>query len=249
VSPSEAAEKTGEKVQESKEKIARWQDALRKAFPVEVTRFELKDSHVRFIDRTHEPQVDVGIEHLHIVATDLQNRPKANGDPLPAKVDVTGVTTGSGKLHATLKIDPLAKQPYFATTFELKAMQLPAFNSFMLAYADADVSRGTFEVYMEINAKDGGYNGYVKPLFSDLDFTNPSDKDKSVGERIKEKAVSAVATLLKSDEDQKVATKAPISGNFNQNDVDIWTTVVNLLRNAFVQAIRGGLEGQTPTKK
>ncbi|MEO7599583.1 MAG: DUF748 domain-containing protein [Opitutus sp.] len=244
--PAPAPEEAKNKVEEVKEKVQHWQDVLRNAFPVTLTRLEVKNSQFKFIDRSHQPNVDVGIHNLHIVATDLQNRPKENGDPLPSRVDVTGVTTGEGQLKVGLRLDPIAKQPRFAMNLEVVDQQLPPLNSFLLAYTDADVSRGTFEVFSEINAQNGAYDGYIKPMMHDLDFRNPSDKDKSLGKQIKEKVVSAVTSLLKNDDNQQVATRAPFAGNFADNQVDIWTTVVNLLRNAFVQAIRGGLEGQTP---
>ena len=86
----------------------------------------------------------------------------------------------------------------------------------------------------------------MKPLFTDLDFRTALDRHKSVGSELKEKVVGAVASILKNDETDQIATKAPFVGNFAENDLDIWETVSNLLRNAFVQVIRGGLEGQTP---
>jgi hypothetical protein len=55
-------------------------------------------------------------------------------------------------------------------------------------------------------------------------------------------------SVLKNDEKDQVATKAPFSGTFNQNDVDVWTTVEFLLRNAFVQALREGFEGAGPSQ-
>jgi hypothetical protein len=85
-------------------------------------------------------------------------------------------------------------------------------------------------------------------MFHDLDFHNASDKDKSPAKLLKEKVVSMVAGALKNDDTQQVATKAPFEGNFADNEVDIWTTIANLLRNAFVEAIVGGFEGQTPKK-
>jgi len=242
------ANKAKEKIEEQKEKVQHWQDVMRNALPVTLSRMEIKNAQFRFIDRFHQPNVDAGIHDLHIVATDLQNRPKGNGDPLPAHVDVTGVTTGEGKLKVGLRLDPIAKQPRFSVNLELRGQQLPPVNSVLLAYSDADVSRGTFELYSEINAQNGAYDGYVKPLFQDLDFRNPSDKNKSWGAQLKEKVVSAVSSVLKNDDNKKVATKAPFAGNFADNSVDIWTTVANLLRNAFVEAIRSGLEGQTPRR-
>lgn len=240
------AEEAKNKMKETKEKVQHWQQVLRETFPMELTHFEVKNGKVRYKDVTYQPNAEFAVEQLHIVGRDLQNRPKANGDPLPAKLDVTAVTTGNGKLRINLQLDPIAKQPLFALNFELLGQQLPPVNSFLTAYADADVSKGTFEVYSEVNAKGGAYDGYVKPMFHDLDFRTASDEDKSLGKKLKEKVVGAVTSMLKNDENQQVATKAPFAGNFADNDVDVWTTIANLLRNAFVQALRGGLEGQNP---
>lgn len=239
-------EKVKAAVQEKKAQLRHWQDVLRESFPMDLSRVELRNARIHFVDRSRQPNVDVGVEKIFVVARDLQNRPDAGGDPMPAKVDVTGLMTGNGKLKISIQLDPLARQPRFAINFELREQALPPLNVFLNAYADADVSRGTFELYSEINAQNGSYNGYVKPLFHDLDFRNASDKNKSAGKLLKEKVVSAVISILKNDDTQQVATKAPFSGNFADNDVDIWTTIVNLLRNAFIQAIRGGFEGQTP---
>lgn len=241
-------EEQKQKVGGAKEQVNRWQDILAQAFPLEISHFEIRNGVVRFIDRTKRPEVDIALENLHVLASDLTNRPEKNEDAMPARVEVQGITTGKGKLKATVQADPLSKQPRFKMSFELHEMELTAFNNFLLAYMDADVSRGKFELFVEVSAADGAYEGYLKPLFTDLDFTNPSDKDKNVAQRVKEKVVSAVSSVLKNDEEKKVATKAPFAGNFADNKVDVWTTIVNLLRNAFVQGLRGGFEGQ-PTPK
>jgi len=239
-------EEKKEKVETAKEEVRRWQDVLAEAFPMELSTFEIQNGVVRFIDVTHQPQVQVALEQLHVIATNLTNRPENQSDPMPAKLEVQGVTTGNGKLKVTAQVDPLAKQPRFTTALELREMELPALNSFLLAYTDADVSRGTFELFVEVNAADGAYEGYTKPFFKDLDFKNPSDKDKNVAARVKEKVVGAVSSVLKNDEEKKVATKAPFAGNFADNKVDVWTTIANLLRNAFVQGLRAGFEGPPP---
>jgi hypothetical protein len=248
VTREEDKNKPKEPLDEKVKKVERWQDTFREAMPMELTRLEVKNSRFRYLDRTKQPNVDVGIENLRSLAVDLQNRPKANGDPLPAKVEVNGVVTGNGQLHASVQLDPLGQPPHFAANFEIRQLQLPAFNSFLLAYANADVSKGSFEMYSEINADKGAYNGYVKPLFKDLDFRTASDKDKNAVQLLTKKVVAGVASILKNDDRDQVATKAPFAGNFADNKVDIWTTIVNLFRNAFVQAIRGGLEGQTPRR-
>jgi hypothetical protein len=254
-SPQESNEqKSAEKehatagVQEKAQQVERWQDTFRNSFPMTLTKLEVKNSRIHFIDPTRQPVPEFTVEQIHVVAEDLQNRPKANGDPFPAHVRMTAVTSGNGQVESTAKVDPTSNKPRFALTFELRDMSLPPLNNFLLAYANADVSRGSFEVYSEINAESGHYEGYLKPLFHDLDFRTASDRNKSAGELLAKKAVAAVASVFKNKDEQQVAAKAPFEGNFADNKVDVWSTIATLFRNAFVQALRGGFEGQTPRR-
>lgn len=231
---------------EKKEQVARWQDALREAYPMELSRLEVRDATLRFIDRTHQPEVDVTIENLRIVATDLQNRPRGGEDAVPASIRIDAVTSGGGRIESTIRLNPVAEQPRFTANFGLRELQLPPLNSLLRAYVNADVSRGTFEMFMEVEAQGGAYEGYVKPLLHDLDFRNADDDEKNLGERVVETVVSAVTNVLKNDETERVATRAPFAGNFADNEVDLWSTIAALFRNAFVEALRAGFEGQTP---
>jgi len=241
-----AVQKAKTETKQKAQQLRRWQDVLREAFPLELKRLELTDGRVRFIDRSHQPQVDVALEQIHLTVTGLRNEPE--GEALSTHADVEAHIKGGGRLTVRVAANPVAEKPRFHAALQLRQLDLPAFNSFLLAYADADVSRGTFDLDLEADAKGGGYSGYVKPFFKDLDFKNPSDKDKNAVQKLKETVVAAAASLLKNDEDKQVATKAPFSGNFDNNDVDLWTTIANLLRNAFVQAIREGFEGRTPSR-
>jgi hypothetical protein len=130
---------------------------------------------------------------------------------------------------------------------EIKHLELVPIRDFLISYALIDPSAGTFEVFSEISASGGGYHGYVKPFFKDLEFKAVPDPEKNLAQRVATKIASAVSDALKNEQGA-VATKVPFSGNFAINEVDLWTTVENLLRNAFIQSLREGVEGQTPTK-
>jgi hypothetical protein len=242
--PSDAAEEAKDKARDIEAKLEPWRDALQKAFPLELTRLEVNEAKLRFIDRTYSPNVDLALDHVKIVGSGLSNRP--DGEALPAKLQLDGVTTGGGKLALGIQADPLAKTPTFKTTMELKELSLPACNSLLLAYAEVNVTSGSFEIFIEAQGKNGGYNGYVKPFFKDVDFKPTKKAD--VVKKLAATAADAVMSVLKNDEKDQVATKAPFSGTFNQNDVDVWTTVEFLLRNAFVQALREGFEGAGPSQ-
>lgn len=229
-------------LQRKRREVQRWQDVFRNSLPMELNKLEVKNTRVRFIDRSEDPVAEVGVENLHIVARDLQNRPKANGDPLPAKVRIEATTTGNGQLRSEIQVNPIAEEPTFKASMELRAVELPAANDFLNAYAGVDVARGTFEMFFEVEAGGGAYNGYVKPMFHDLEFETANDDEKNILERAKEKVVSAVATVLENNQEEQVATRAPFNGNFADNQVDVWSTIGTLFRNAFVQALRGGFD-------
>lgn len=232
-----------EKAKEVAAKIEPWRDAIAQSFPLELTRLEVSDAKFRFIDRTHQPAPDMVFEQVQLVATGLRNR--SEGEELPAKLNIQGVTTGNGRLRLEVQADPLAEVPRFATTMELKELSLPACNDFLAAYANADVSSGTFDFFLEATAKNGGYEGYVKPFLQDVNFKTVSDKDKNLVQRLAKTAANAVIGVLENKEEDKVATKAPFSGTFDETGVDVWTAVQNLLRNAFVQSLREGFDGSS----
>jgi len=225
--------------------IREWSAVLRDAFPVEITRFEVENARIHFADRSVTPAAEMVIDRFKLVATDLSNRPK--GEDLPAHVTVQARVGGTGHLDVDVRADPSAPQPRFTVRMEVKDLQLVPIHDFLLHYALMDVSAGSFEVFSEINAAGGHYDGYVKPFFKDLQFKALPDPSKNFARRVATTIAAAVTDLLKNDQGD-VATKAPFKGNFEDNQVEVWTAIQNLLRNAFVQSLFEGLEGQTPSK-
>lgn len=219
--------------------VRRWQQRLRESFPLELARLELIGGKVRVEDRTEGASSSVELTGLHLVMTDLSTRPEGAADR-PAEAQMQATVAGSGRLLVSIRADPTAETPDFAARLELRDLPLPAVRDFVRSAAQVDVTAGTFEVFIEADAAEGRYQGYVKPFFRDLEF---EPVDRNPVKRMAGEVVDAVTSLLKNEE-EKVATKAPFEGNFADNKVDVWTTAENLLRNAFVQSLREGLEGE-----
>lgn len=252
IAPSDPADKADDskeekerKKQERAAKAQRWQSVLRERFPLEITRFEISRLRVHFVDRTRTPNPDVVLQDFHLLATGFGTGPTKTGE-LSATLTVDAALPGGGVLAVKVYADPGMPQPRFKATMEVRDLALVPLHDLMLAYANIDVSGGTFEVFVEVNAEAGHYAGYVKPFFRGLKFKAVPDPEKNLVQRAATKVASAVTDLLKNKEGQ-VATKAPFQGDFANNNVDLFTTIDNLLRNAFVQSLREGLEGQKPT--
>ena len=96
-----------------------------------------------------------------------------------------------------------------------------------------------------MSVKEGEMRGYVKPLFSGLKvYSYQKEKNKSVFKQAYEMVIGATSHLLKNRETEKVATQVDISGKLSQPNVSTWQALVELLRNAFIQAILPGFERQ-----
>jgi hypothetical protein len=118
-------------------------------------------------------------------------------------------------------------------------------NDFLLAYGNVDVSQGDFQLFVEMAAADGKYEGYIKPFLDNLDFKDvEANKNKNIRERLWERLVSGLSTLVKNKPRDQVATRIPFSGEFGQTDVGILATIGNLLRHGFGRALSERLDGQ-----
>jgi hypothetical protein len=118
-------------------------------------------------------------------------------------------------------------------------------NDLLRAHAKVDVVSGVFSVYSEISVKNGRVQGYVKPLFKDLDvYDKEQDEDKSLGKKLKEKAADVVAKVFKNRPRDEVATIVRLEGPLENPKASTWEVLVNLVRNAFIKAILPGFERQ-----
>ncbi len=230
----------------SKPIVRAWQEVLAKQFPLEFRKMKIRDSQVQFEDRSDPQSVRMSIDQIDLTATGFSNREKGS-DPLPAKLQMHA-TIARGTLSVDAQADPAERQPRFEVKLEVKGLVLTDLHDFLVRYALVDVQSGEFEVYAEASAAGGRYKGYTKPFFKELQFKAVPDPEKSLLQRAATKVASMVQNALKNERGD-VATKAPFEGNFEDNKVDVWVTLENLLRNAFIQALREGLEGQTPTPR
>ncbi len=221
----------------------RWQQTIQDVFPVDIQYFEVRDGAVRYEDKTRAPAVDVFVKNMHIEGTGLRNRPSETGDEFPATIFLEGDTLGAGKLRLVLNAEPLADKPHFHLAAKLDNVNLPALNESLKAYAGVDVGRGKFRLAGEMAGKDGGFQGYVKPFFEDLNFHNLEDKNRSIGSRLYERMVAALAWIVKNKSRDQVGTRIPFQGEFGNPQVGLWRTIANVFRHGFIRAFNPTVEG------
>ena len=214
-----------------------WLDIVQDLFPFRINRFEINEGSVWFHDFGTEPKVDVYLTNLVAVCTNLYNT-RDLASELPADFRAKGITLGGGEIELHMKLDPLADEPRFDLELALENVNLVELNELLEAYGNFNVKRGTFEVFAEIAGSEGTFDGYVKPFFQDLNvFELEQDSDNPI-ELVWEAIVAGAVKIFKNHPEDQIATKIPVSGTFEKTDVEVWTTVVNVLRNAFIEAFK-----------
>jgi len=215
----------------------RWQTLIQDIVPIDITNLVITDGLLRYIDTTRKPTVDLFVTHMRATATGLRNRPgEAKSGEFPATITIEGDSLGAGKLELLLNAEPLADEPHFHLSLKLDKVNLAELNESLKAYAHVEVSRGTFRLVGEMAGRDGGFQGYVKPFFEDLDFKKIEDKEKGIGSRIWERVVAAAAWVVKDKARDQVATRIPFKGKFGDAKVGLFATIANLFRHGFIRA-------------
>lgn len=220
----------------------RWQEAIQDIFPIDITHLEIRDGFLHYIDRSTTPAVDVFVNHAHVIATGLRNRPADANDKFPANLTVEGDSVGGGRLSLVARAEPLAPQPHFELRVTLDRVNLPDLNDLLRAYGKVDVSAGVMQLYLEMAAREGRFEGYVKPFFDGLDFRDLAQDDKNLAEKLWEKIVSAAVVLFKNKPRDQLATRIPFAGEFGSADVGLLATFRTMLRHGFIQPLPERLE-------
>lgn len=228
----------------------RWQEVIQDIFPIDITHLEITDGLLRYINNAKEPKADLFVTHMRLTAVGLRNRSDETpaGEELPAKIMIDGESLGGGTLNLVLDAEPLADEPHFHLSLKLDGVDLPALNESLMAYANVDVGAGTFQLVGEMAGKDGGFQGYVKPFFENLDFKNLADKDKGFAAQIWEKLVASMAFLVKDKSRDQLATRIPFEGKFGDAKVGMFATIMNLFRHGFIKAFNPIVEDSVKTE-
>jgi hypothetical protein len=219
---------------EAAKEVANKPDILLKA-----RRISASGATVGFVNEEATPRYRVFLADTDLVMENFSNQ-RTEGT---ATAKLTGRFMGSGATMVAATFRPELKGPDFDLDARIENTDLKAMNDLLRAHAKVDVLSGVFSVYSELHVKNGRVEGYVKPLFRDLDvYSAAQDAEKSFGQKLKEKAVDVIGKVLKNQPRDEVATVVPISGPLENPKASTWETLIGLVRNAFIKAILPGFE-------
>jgi len=221
-----------------------WLQMIRDLFPFEINSTIIHDGSVHFRAYKTPKPLDIYISHLEASIDDLSNIHRET-DPLVAKVQATGMVMDQAKLEYKMTLDPFSYRPTFHLAIRLLGLDVTTINDLALAYGKFDFKRGWFDLVLETDSKEGQITGYVKPLFRNLKvFSLAKDlKEDNILQFFWQALVGFATSILKNQSRDQFGTLIPFTGDASgATTTDIFATIGNILRNAFVRAYLPRLE-------
>jgi hypothetical protein len=215
-----------------------------KMVPIKLDLVEIADGELLLGMGKGKRAPQLWLHDIDLVANNLATT-KALMENRPSTLHMTGTVQRSGKLRVDAEMDPLAKELTFSSKASLRGLKAEELYAFMAKEADLQAEEGTIDAFVEIKAKDGHLRGGVKPVLKNIEIRSKGD---DLGDRIKAALADAAVELLSDDVPGRdaVATTIPIRGRIDQPDMQLLPTVLGVIRNAFVVALRSGFTNLPP---
>ena len=200
--------------------------------------YKVYNGKLAFVQLQANPNIDLFINDLRLSAKNLRNVKQEN-KILPSPIIATGTSIGNGKLNLDGKINLIKEIPDMDISLSLKEADATALNDLPNFYAGLDFESGSVGVFTEIAIADGYLKGYVKPLLTN---TKLIGKEDGFLETLWEGFVGVFKFILKNQGTDTVATKVPIEGDLSQVGSKVFPTVLNIFKNAWIQAFTGNVD-------
>lgn len=218
-------------------------ETVQTLLPTKIHHLHVRGGAVRFKDTEASPDVDLRLTRLNVFVSNLSNRAEPDSR-MPTRGRLSATAQGSGRVRAQFRLNVYAEHPTFDVDLALRGLDVRELKDFTRAYAKVDPEKGRASFYTELVAREGRIRGYFKPMLDDVEILDSEggDKEDPWYRKAWEGAVGAVEEVFEDQQKDRAATRAPISGRVDSPGVGVWTTVVELVVNAFIESLIPGVE-------
>ena len=219
-----------------------WPQEIRDLFPFQLNLVEARDGLVTFRAPGISTNDSLTMRNFTMQLRNLTNVQDIE-EPAFADLNVHGQIMGNAPIMLTGSIDPNEMTPTFDIDLSIEGARLVDVNPWLNEFLNVDAEMGVFSMYAELAAAEGRFEGYVRPILEDPEFVDANQDEDGPFRKAWEGLVNLAAKILENKQEDQVATQIPLRGEIAEPDVDVLTTMVNLMRNAFVAAFSHSLEG------
>lgn len=240
-SEDESQRQTGEEVD--------WTKIVKDLMPISINRFVVREGDVTLLNLFDASKEAIEMKNLNVDILNIRNV-EDRTDPLPSPVIARGDVPGYG---GTLKFDSrfnlLRQMPDFDYSMAFENLQLPKLNTLAKPLTGVDFEKGTVSLYSEMAMRDGKFNGYFKPLTNGMKIFQWKEGDKrTIGQFFTELFAEGATELLENQKLDQFATRVPLAGTAKSVDTDVWTILINVIWNAYVDAFEKNVDNTVTFK-
>ena len=229
------AKKAGEKIDQTAKKYS---DSPELAVNINKMRIQGK---LGFYNAARQPQYRIFWNDLDLQMTNLGNQSSEGVITGTGR----GKLMGSGATEIAFKARPNPKGPDFDMKIAIGDTDMKTLNNLWRSYGNFDVVAGQFSFYSELSVRNGNVEGYVKPLFQNMNvYDQRQDKDKGIFRKLYEGIIGGLSWILKNTPRDEVATTVSVSGKLSNPQTSTLETIAGIIQNAFFKAILPGFEQQ-----
>lgn len=226
-----------------------WQALPEDLLKFTVEEVEVRQGTVAFRNFNSDPPVNIQARKIDLVATNLTNVEDEEGERV-ATAEVTAEFFNDSPFSAKAEFDPFDFDS-FIFAGDMTFNDLTEINNFAQAYGNLDFKSGQGELVMELKAEDGKLIGYAKPAFENVDVADwEQDVERQEDNPLRlmwENLAGLGSAIFSNPETDKLATRIEISGDIPDDpEINIWSAVFGIVRNAFAEAINTNFDHLTP---
>jgi len=218
--------------------------ALTGLMPARINRVEVRDGEVVYQDLTAPRDPKIWVHEIELAVENLATRSKlAGGRPLTASGSAR--LGRSGDVTTFVSANPLAPKLEFAGQLAVKGWKVAELFDLIEPATGVQTPEGTLDVFAEFTAANGRILGGVKPVAKNVKV-RPTDDD--FGNKLKAWLADKALRLFSDrvPDRNAVVTIIPIKGRLDKPDMQLWPTVIGVIRNAFVEGISAGFTHLPP---
>jgi hypothetical protein len=219
-----------------------WNARLEELFPFRFNTIEVVNGTVRFLAPGISTKDAIEAHRVQGRVSNLTNVVESGKETFADfRIDAE-VLNGAPAVVAG-SVNAFAAKPTFDVNLTVKKVQLPEVNPWLREYIKADAEAGDFELYMELAAADGRFEGYAKPILQNVDLYRSGEEEQSPLKRLWEGFLDFAAEVLENDQADQVAARIPFTGTIDNPETSLFATISSVMRNAFISAFARSLEG------
>jgi hypothetical protein len=211
---------------------------LRRLMPARLVRFDIHHGEVLFRDAGAPRQPELWLHDIDLSLENLATRRRLMHGR-SATLDLHAKLGSSGVVTAFVAADPLARQPKFSGDFALRDWEVAELYDLEEPATKLETPSGTLNIFAKFKAANGAISGGVKPELKDVKI-RPAEK--GFGNKVKAWVADEGLHIFSRKESghREAATIIPIEGRLDAPDIQLWPTVMGVIRNAFVEGVASG---------